>query len=335
MRFAVVVLLAVLIVAVQPSVAAHAASSVSAVVSIAPQRTFVEKIAGERVGVQVMVAPGASPATYEPSPRQMAGLADADVYFAIGVPYERAWLPRFAEANPAMRIVHTDDGIDKVPMADHGHHDHGDHGHGHGHGEEHAKEADHGHGHGHGHAEEAHGNGEDHGHHDHGDHGHGGFLDPHIWLSPPLVKQQAAAIRDGLAAVDPAGSAVYEAGYQAFAAEIDALDSEIEVLLDGLEGRRFMVFHPSWGYFAREYGLEQIAIEAAGKEPGPRELARFIDKAREAEIEVIFIQPQFSRQAAETIGREAGARVETLDPLAEDWAANLRRVARTLALELR
>ena len=104
-------------------------------VSIAPQRFFVQQIGRDLVEVHVMVAPGASPHNYEPKPSQMAALSTARIYFAIGVPFEAVWLEKIAAANPPIRVVHTDAGIRKIPMAEH-HHEGEEHGEGHGHGEE-------------------------------------------------------------------------------------------------------------------------------------------------------------------------------------------------------
>ncbi|HSO06429.1 MAG TPA: zinc ABC transporter substrate-binding protein, partial [Pelomicrobium sp.] len=98
--------------------------------------------------------------------------------------------------------------------------------------------------------------------------------------------------------------------------------------------RKFLVFHPSWAYFARAYGLTELAIEVEGKEPGPRQLAAVIDIARKEGIGVIFIQPQFSRRSAETVAQALSARIATLDPLAEDWPANLQLAAEALRAAL-
>ena len=88
-----------------------------------------------------------------------------------------------------------------------------------------------------------------------------------------------------------------------------------------------MVFHPSWGYFARDYHLKQVPIEIEGKNPKPAQLQELIEHARENEIRVVFAQPQFSAQSAKLIAREIGGQVAYADPLAEDWMANLREVA--------
>ena len=190
-------------------------------VSIAPQKYFVQQIGKDLVNVQVMVPPGADPHAYEPKPRQMADLSKAKIYFAIGVPFENIWLKKIAAANPGVTVVHTDDGIEKIPMAAH-HHD------------------------------------EDEAHHVKDAHGHR-EPDPHIWLSPLLVKIQAKTIMSTLQEMDPAHQATYAQNYQQFSAQIDRLDAELKAIFAGKKGLSFMVFHPSWGYFARAYGLRQMA----------------------------------------------------------------------------
>jgi len=251
--------------------------------SVVPLKTFVERVGGEHVEVQAMVQPGRSPATYDPTPRQVAALARADLYVRVGVPFEAAWMKRIRSANSGMPVLDAREGIDLRR------HDGGDDGHGH---------------------EE---------------------LDPHVWTSPPLVKVMAANIRDALIRLDPVHRADYDAGYRTFAAELDALDRAIRGLLADVPRRRFLVYHPAWGYFADTYGLTQVAIEREGKEPGARALAALIDQARREGVGVIFVQPQFNRRSAEQVARTIGGRVEAIDPLAANYEDNLRRVARTIA----
>jgi len=262
-------------------------------VSIAPQKYFVHKIGGPLVRASVMVPAGASPATYEPKPQQMAALARARLYFAIGVPFEQAWLPRIAAANRSMQVVRTEAGIERQAMAAHDHEEGQAKGHGHG-------------------------------------------LDPHVWLAPRLVMIQAEAIRRTLVQAAPEQLALFEANAAAFQAELAALDAELKAAFQGLGGRNnLMVFHPAWGYFARAYGLKQIAIEQEGKEPGARGLKRLIEQTRALNVKVIFVQPQFSSRQAEAIAQSVGAKVIPIDPLAEDWAENLRRVAETIRRALK
>jgi len=274
-----------------------AADRVSVLVSIVPQKYFVQQIGKDLVDVQIMVQPGATPHTYEPKPSQMAALSKARIYFAIGVPFEKIWLEKIVAANPAMKVIHTDHEIAKIPMASY-HQDHDKHGH----------------------LEDS---------HEHG------TLDPHIWLSPPLVMIQARAIRNALQEIDPAHRDVYGANYRAFRSEIANLDRELMNMFKDYRGMQFMVFHPAWGYFAHTYGLQQVPIEIEGKDPKPAQLKEYIELAREKEITVLFVQPQMSRKSADLIAREIGGQVVIANPLAEDWSANLRHVADNFKAALR
>jgi zinc transport system substrate-binding protein len=123
----------------------------------------------------------------------------------------------------------------------------------------------------------------------------------------------------------------YRENLTAFLHHVDALDAELHQMLAPFRGQAFLVFHPAWGYFARTYDLRQVAVEVEGKSPKPQQLARLIAFARKENIQAIFVQPQFSAKSARTIAREIGAEVIAADPLAEDWAANLRRQAKILS----
>ena len=282
--------------------AAWAKTPVPVFVSIVPQQYFVQQIGKDKVDVSVMVQPGASPATYEPKPAQMVKLSQTRLYFSIGVPFETFWLDKIASANPDMTIVHTDKGIEKHPMAAHHHEkeyqaDHYD--------DKTKIEADHDH--------------ED-------DHGHAG-LDPHIWLSPKLVKIQAGYMLDALATTDPENKDFYTANYTAFIKEIDALDQDLTRMLTDNAGMQFMVFHPAWGYFARDYNLKMIPIEIEGKAPKPAKLQELIAHARVEGIKVVFVQPQFSTKSAELVAKEINGQVMRANPLALDWLDNMKKMA--------
>jgi zinc transport system substrate-binding protein len=272
----------------------RAAEKVAVFVSIPPQKYFLQQIGKHRIDVQVMVLPGASPATYEPRPRQMAAISRAHIYFAIGVPFEKTWLGKIVAANPGLQVVHTDHGISKIPMTS----DHS--------ASEHHREKD-----------------------------QHGALDPHIWLSPALVMIQARMILRALVEVDPDHKAVYEANANVFMSELAALDADLKKIFTGKQGFQFMVFHPSWGYFAQSYGLQQVPVEIEGKDPKPAQLKALIEYAKRKHINVLFVQPQFSSRSADLIAKEIGGRVIFADPLAPDWSGNLREVARKFKAALR
>ena len=268
---------------------AVASGAIPVYVSIVPQKYFVEKIGGKLVDVSVMVEPGANPANYEPRPRQMIGLSKTIIYYAVGVPFEKTWLKKIASVNPEMLIAHTEEGIKKIPMKSHHHEE-----------DVHDKEEEH----------------------------HHGILDPHIWLSPPLVRIQADNILKSLIEVDPTHRPLYETNHRNFRKEIDALDAEIrEIFAEKGEGLQFMVFHPAYGYFAQAYGLTQVPVEIEGKSPKPAELGRLIKYARKHGIRVIFVQPQFSTKKAGVIAKAIRGQITFADPLAGNWAENLRQVA--------
>ena len=305
-----------------PPTASNSPEKLDITVSILPQKYFVERIGGENVNVNVMVEPGSSPATYEPKPQQLKLLSQAEAYMSIGVPFENAWMDRIEAANPKMQIVDTTEGIELLPMvAHHHHHEEGHHDEGH-HDEGHHDE---------GHHDEGH---HDEGHHDEGDVHHKEGVenfDPHIWVSPKLVKLQAQTIYEALVKLDPTRQPEYEASLQQFLADIDELDKEIRQTLAGVQNRKFMVFHPSWGYFANDYNLEMIPIEIGGQEPSAAELAELIAEAKEEGIQVIFVQPEFSTRDAETIANQIGGEVIAIGPLELNWLENLRNLSHAFA----
>ena len=281
---------------------------IRAFVSILPQAYFVERVGGNRVQVSVMVGPGHSPHTYEATPIQMSEMREAKLYFRIGVDFENVWMERIVKMNPDMRIIDTRRGIELRPMKVHHHEEaHNDH------------EAKH------------------HKHHRQGlpaaheSNHHEGTKDPHIWLSLRLVKIQAKTICEALTEEDPSYGAYYEANLKAFQHDLDQLDREIARSLKDIKSRKFMVFHPAWGYFAHDYGLEQIPIEMEGKEPTAKSLHHVIEEANEEGIKIIFVQKQFSEASAETVARAIGGRVVQIDPLARDYLSNMRQVADAFA----
>jgi zinc transport system substrate-binding protein len=273
-------------------------------VSVGPQADFVQKIGGRRVRVVVMIPPGASHVDYSPSPRQVAALADARLYVKVGHPAfeaERRSIDPFLARSPWIRVVDMSRGMTFLAgEGAEGWHERGRPGDAGNAREDHAQTAG----------------------------------DPHVWVAPDNVRVAARNIAAALAQTDPAHAAEYRANLRAFLAEIDRLDREIRARLGpaaaGGAERKFMVYHPSWGYFAREYGLEQIAIEAEGKEPSAQRLIRLIDRARRERVKVIFVQRGFPRKSAQVIADAIGGRVLTADPQELDWEGNLRRVAAEL-----
>lgn len=296
-------------------------------VSILPQKFFVEKIVGDKAEVITMVAPGFSPATYEPKPAQMQKLSSAKIYFSIGVPFEKSWLKKIQDANPQMIVVKTQKNVplrkmDTLIELEEGHESHKEE-HKHEEDEHHKEKADH--------DEEHHEKG-DHDHEEH--HHHHGGLDPHIWLSPSLVKIQAKNILDAVIKIDSKNKEYYIKNYNTFIKELTSLSQEIKQELSKIKEKNILVFHPAWGYLADEFAFKQIPIEIEGKSPSAKQLAKIIDLAKKKKIKVIIIQKQFSRKEAISIAKEIGAKVITLNPLAKDYYLNLKEISKTLKKEL-
>jgi len=284
-----------LVLFILPTAPLFAEEQMIVAVSVPPQRYFVEKIGGQHVSVIVIGSGSGCPESYEPRPQQMAEISRARIYFAIGFPFEDVWLPKFSTTNPGMIICHTDEGIKKIPLA--------------GHVESDVKldtekmtpSA--------------------------GSHAHGMF-DPHIWLSPSLVRIQAQNITKALKKADPANADYYQKNLEKFDGEITALDMELRKNFGDMKpGKSFLVFHPSWGYFAAEYGLKQVPFEHEDREPSPREMMKLVIFAREKGLKVIFVQPQMSPKVIDTFAKEIGGQTVLIDPLAENWAENLKSVA--------
>ncbi len=159
----------------------------------------------------------------------------------------------------------------------------------------------------------------------HADHEHGG--DPHIWLAPKLAARQASTICEAMCQALPEHAEQFRRNAAALTAELHELDAKIAAALAPVKGRTFFVFHPAFGYFAAAYGLEQQAVETGGKSPSLKDIANLIAKAKAENVRVIFVQPQFSTQAARTIADEIGGVVVPIDDLAEDYVANMQVLA--------
>lgn len=269
-----------------------------AVVSILPQAYFVERVGGARVDVEVLVGPGQVPHSYEPTPKQVAGLGAAQLYFTIGVDFETALRPRIERMFKDLRIVDTRAGVPLRTFT----------------------------------AAECRAAEHDHGNH----HAHGaGQPDPHIWLNPLYVKTQAQTICDALITRDPGHADEYRRNLAAFHADLDRVHAKLTELLAPLKGREVFVFHPAFGYFTDAYGLKQVPVEIQGKEPTARQLGELIARARAAGVKVIFVQPQFSTKAAAAVADAIGGAVVPLDDLPRDYLRNLEEMAEKIHAALR
>ena len=265
------------------------------VTTILPLAGFIEAVGGDRVEAVVMVPPGASPHTYEVTPAQMVLVSRAAMYAAVGTPveFELAWMDKLAASNPDMLVVDCSVGIELMYAG---------------------QEVDHG-------EDVPDGAGEVHEHEG---------TDPHIWLSVKNAQVMVSHICDGLVEVDPQNTDHYRANCAAYLKDLSALDQELQRALEALEVRQFVVFHPAFGYLARDYDLEQIPVEKGGNEPDAAYIIRVIEEAKENGIRVVFAAPQFSTRSAEIIADEIGGEVVLIDSLPKDYIGNMRMIAAAL-----
>lgn len=158
--------------------------------------------------------------------------------------------------------------------------------------------------------------------------------DPHIWNSPLNAKVMVENICTCLITVDPENEEYYVQKRKEYLEKLDELDQYLKEGFAGIESRAFMVYHSAWGYFAREYNLEQIKIEREGKEPTAREIQEAVETALAYGIEVIFASPQFSAESAWVIAREIDGQVIFIDPLPRNYIWNMLTVAGKLAVAM-
>ncbi len=161
---------------------------------------------------------------------------------------------------------------------------------------------------------------------EHPDHenAHGTGKDPHIWMSPPNAITMVNNITDGLIQVDPENGSYYEENRKKYVQNLTELDKNIREKLSKVKNRAFLVYHPSYGYFAQEYNLTMLTIEEEGKEPTASDLAIITKKAQENNIKVVFASPQFNPQSARVLAKAIKGKVILIDPLAQDYIANMQ-----------
>jgi zinc transport system substrate-binding protein len=238
-------------------------------VSIIPQKFVVNKIAGNKANVNVMVLPGNEPESYNPTPKQLMSLRNSAIYFKIGVPFEKAWINKFIAINPKIKIIDVTKGIQKDK-------------------------------------------------------------NPHVWLAPQLIKQQALNVKNALIEYDAKNREFYENNYKNFIKEIDETDKKITKLLKPLKNRTFIIFHPSLYYFAKEYNLNEIALEKEGKEPSLQYQMRLIKTAKEKNIKIVLTSPEFSQKSAKFIAQKIDGKVVSFSPLKYNILENLLEVSKVL-----
>lgn len=155
-------------------------------------------------------------------------------------------------------------------------------------------------------------------------------VDPHFWLSPKQAKIISVNILNALVEKWPEKKDFFDRNYNNLIVTIDSLDTYLKKTLNNKTVNKVMIFHPALTYLARDYGFEQISIENEGKTPGAKYMKSIIDTAQKYNIKFIFIQKQFDVENARSIASEIGAEVIEIDPLAENWGAEIIKIADNL-----
>lgn len=251
-------------------------------VSIAPIKPIVEAIVGDDFTVEILVPAGASPESFEPTPKQFIALNKAQLVLGTGLlDFEQQLLKRIHNQN---KVIDLSRGI--VTISGSCSHTH------------------------------------------HGKHCHHG-IDPHIWCSPKSLSIMARNAYNAIVAAMP-DSVHYTAAYNALSERITALDNEVAEFASNASLPYFIIYHPALTYLARDYGLEQIAIENDGKEASAKRLAQIISKARVDGIKSVFYQSEFPESSVQIICEDIGANAVEINPLAEDIFTNIRDIARLI-----
>lgn len=309
------------------------------IASIAPVGYLAKAVGGDKIEVQSLAKGDVH--SYEPKPNDMKAVAKASLFIAAGLEFEEAWIPRFKASAKNLVVVQSDAKIAKLKEEHAGHAGHDEE-----HGEHKAKDDKHsgyaGHaakdkhadhkvkddkhaGHA-GHAEHD----EKHEAHEEHDEEHEAHADPHVWLNPMLAITMARNISDALIDMDKANKDFYLKNFQKLMNDLLAFDESAKNELAGLKNRKFVVYHPAWGYFAEHYDLEQISIERNGKEPKIDEMASTVKMIKDENIKVIFADPNRSQKSAQVLASQTGAKVELLDPLGYNLLENLKIAVRAI-----
>jgi zinc transport system substrate-binding protein len=257
-------------------------------VSIPPQAYLVNRVGGNLVKVHTLAEKGQDPHTFEPTPKQVIDLGNAKYYFTIGLPFEERLMAKIKDSSRKLAIIDISRGITRRMMSPDD------------------KESEKG--------KAAHG-------HPQRD------PDPHVWLSPPLLKIMAANIADALSTAAPEYRDDFRRNLIALDKDIDTVHNRIKEILKPFSGQTFLVYHPAFGYFGDTYGLHEEAVEQEGKSPSPKYLAQLISRAKADKARIIFVQPQFDKTSAKVIADAINGVVVKMDPLGYDVLDNLDHIA--------
>lgn len=263
-------------------------------VSIPPLQGLAARLGGDRVVVSSFMAENQDPHTFSPTPRAVAELGECAVFFAVGIDFEATLCEKVRRTFPNLEIVDVTTGLERSPGGAH---------------EEHGAEA----------------------HEPAAEHAHEHLTDPHLWLSLPNLTHMAGKMAEALKRRLPEQREAIERNLAVLTAELAAAHAEFGRQLAPWRGTTFYVYHPSFGYFARDYGLVQEPVEIDGKSPAPRQLGALVEQAAREKVRVIFVQPQFPERAARVLAERIGGEVIAVNHLSPDPVGTLRQAVAALA----
>lgn len=259
-------------------------------VSIEPQKYFLEKIVGDKYTVNTLIQAGANPETADPSPSQMVALSKSIAYFKVGHLSFENVWANNLKENSPN--VHIFNCSDGIEVI------------------------------------EGHNCEEHHNDHEHS-HGHEG-ADPHIWSSVIASRKMADNMYKAVVSLDKENEAYYTLNYNRLTLELDSIDKVIKHTLAKSTNRSFIIYHPALTYFANEYNLNQYTIEQDGKSPSPVQLKNLIDTARAKGVKIVFVQAEYDTKNAETIAKEIGAKIVSINLLSYNWDEEMIKIANAI-----
>ncbi len=277
-------------------------------VSIEPLRYVVEAVAGEKFQVVTLMPQGASPETYEPTPRQMTSLSDCALVMRCGtLGFEQTQLPQMVKTTQATKLISLSTGITPIEEEEHAH----------GHSSSQKSPT----------SEATNTNKEE---ANHNSKALSHSIDPHLWMSARNLSQMAANAAQALCEADPKNADYYLQRLQQFQQKMTALDAELKQSFSSAKQKTFLIYHPALGYLAQQYGLKQLPVEHDGKDPSAAYMQQLIAQCKSQGVKVAFISKEHTGKAAQRIAHEAKMRVVSINPLAYDVAEQMRHIAQEL-----
>lgn len=267
--------------------------------TIGPIAFIAGEIGGDKIISNSLIPQDKSVHSYNPTTKDVNGMQQAKLFFAVGIPLEEQVLKRILQSS-RIPVIDAAEGVKRMELS------------------EDSKEFEK---HDHGRAAEEHHHAAD----------EDQYMDVHVWMSPANDLIIAGNICKALQAADPANAGYYADNLSKFTAKLQSLDERLNKMLAPYKGKKFLVYHPAFGYFGRHYGLIQESVETGGKSPSPKHLEMLIGEARKDNVKIIFVQPQFNEKYADVVARAVGAKIVRIDPQLPDILENYNYIATELA----